>query len=671
MNKLTLHLIKGLTGIDIEELENHIDTLQTKNQQLSFLIKDANKESAYRRSQFAESQKQLVRSEENTNNLSIILSAQNNEICTLQKDLTGVLGYIAALYKQKQDLQNENQRIAKQIEKLHTLHAQLQAEKEAQDRHINELIHTVSAHSQLKNTLQDTEKEIEEHKEAINTQKQENDILQKEIKRLQDTAKQERINQEQAAKEWQEKHTALQQKFVQAEAEKELLSRTIDDLRQTVSQMKEEKEKIEESFSTIQKEQEETWKKEIVQSEQNARIQKQKNETLKKEIELLQDSLAQTKDTCQQMQKKAQEQQEECTGLQQKLSQAEAEKTKLNTTIAELQHSLQQWQEKQPPQPEKCTDASDSVPEEQSGSSLLQAYQVMKAELEKSTLHHPYTRITLASNGSQSIYESKSLQLKTELFTWGIEGKEVILDEPHFIAHDEIEKIEGIETPFLSDAISCDFSDNGNASEIAETLLMAICCYRPLHITYRDKNGRSSERNLYWICFQPQGKKQIHLPYEGLFNDMLEGEIDSDHILAMHTHHQEARVFAINQIQSIQVFDAFVTTDKGIQTLIDGLYTAVLVSQPEAADMIYQCLPEQFKQVPQVISRRAHYLILMEDYEKAMELYLSVSPETQIDKHLTWQQINGNAFNNFIRQGIESERFEQLKEALREEGWKL
>lgn len=739
MNKLTLHLIKGLTGIDIEELENNIDTLQTKNQQLSFLIKDANKETSYRRTQLVESQKQLTQSEEKINEQQLTLFAQSKEISTLQKDLTGILKYIAELQQEKQtllllqqsdkneiseqkdiinrlseqihllrqqeqDAQEKNHCLASQIEELKEQCIHLQTEKEAQDRKIADLTHTASVHIQLKDTLQDTEQEKQGWIAKYTA-------LQQELSQVESTS----LQTQEDIQQWKEKYAALQEDFSKAEAEKSTLNQTISDLRNTLLQVQAEKETMESSFEEFQKTQETERKEEAAQNEQIIQVEKQANESLRKEIEQLQDALSQAENACRQTQAETQKQQEAHIGLQQKLSQAESKIAELNQIVTQLQYTLQQSQaaeeeakqalleiqhsqEEKQVRIEECTDtpnnlsngqpdntpetlqpensvstSASSLPEQCTDDSngLLQAYQAMKAELEKSTLHFPYTRITLASNGSQSIYESKSLQLKTELFTWGIEGKEVILDEAHFIAHDEIGKIEGIETPFLHGAISCDFSDEGNAGEIAETLLMAICSYHPLRITYRDKNGRSSERNLYWICFQPQGKNHIKLPYEDLFNDMLEGEIDSDHILAMHAHHQDARIFTINQIQSIQVFDAFVTTDRGIRTQIDGLYASILASQPEAADMIYQCLPEQFKQEPQVISRRAHYLILAGDYEKAMELYLSIHPKTNIEKHSTWQQANGEAFDAFIQRGVESERFEQLKEALREEGWEL
>ena len=49
MGKLTFHLIKKLTGVDIEQLQEDNNSLNIKTQQLSFDVKDANKEAAYKR----------------------------------------------------------------------------------------------------------------------------------------------------------------------------------------------------------------------------------------------------------------------------------------------------------------------------------------------------------------------------------------------------------------------------------------------------------------------------------------------------------------------------------------------------------------------------------------------------------------------------------------------
>ena len=57
MGKFTFHLIKKLTGIDIEQLQNDNEALLIKNQQLSFEVKDANKEATYKRTQLTKHRK--------------------------------------------------------------------------------------------------------------------------------------------------------------------------------------------------------------------------------------------------------------------------------------------------------------------------------------------------------------------------------------------------------------------------------------------------------------------------------------------------------------------------------------------------------------------------------------------------------------------------------------
>ena len=891
MNKFTLQLIKGLTGIDIEELESRIDSLQTKNQQLSFLIKDANREASYKRTQFIDLQKQLSLSEGKKEEQQIILTAQSQEINILQEDLMGLSKWVSKLQTEQQtdlqlhlhdkhrikeledkvkqlsnqlqglqqhelEVQKKSSQLSKQVEQLQAEYLLLKDEKE---NLTNNYTHTASIQDELKQTLQTTErknkelnnaltelqkelKQIKDEKEEAlhmmqllsesNREEKENHVkemqqikvqlssatdkqtlLQEEIHKWQskydylqqDLAKTEKEKEEQncafttlqedlkqtiekkektlnavqsllensreekdrhteeirllkenllkqtkendriakemeqmkiqlslatdkqtllqeEANEWQSKHDRLQQDLTQTAKEKEEQNRAFTTLQEELKQTIEKKEKTLNAVQSLlenSREEKDRHTEEIRLLQENLLKQTKENDRIAKEMEQMKIQLSLATDKQTLLQEEANEWQSKYDRLQQDLAQTKKEKEELIHTLSKLkeeqtkapqketQHSLQEVQSKENGtsvdieiNKEEVTTAvstSNSIEisagqrerqeifhEKQIASEkgsqstlsdgnhdLLQAYQTMKTELEKSSLHYPYTRITTHPNGCQYIYDSQSLHLKTELFTWGIEGKEVILDEPYFITHDEIERIEGLETPFLTENLVCDFSNEGNGDKVAETLLMGICCYHPLHITYRDKNGRISERNLYWICFQSTKRDKIDLPYENLFNEMMNGEIDSEHISAMHSHHQEPKIFIINQIQSIQVFDAFVTTEKGIKAQIDGLYTSVLTRQPEAAEMIYQCLPTQFKQLPSVISRRAHYEMLTGNYEKAMELYLSIAPDTFINEQSTWQQANGRDFEEFIQQEIESESFEQLKEALREEGWEI
>ena len=612
MGKFTFHLIKKLTGIDIEQLQNDNEALLIKNQQLSFEVKDANKEATYKRTQLTETQE---------------------ELSLAQTELTQLQTSIAEHQKEISHLQTEISRL--QSDKATGLEKMQYSEQEIVSRD-NDI-------QQLKNQLANSERQ----KEVLSTDKKE-----------------------------------LEEKLAEAEKQKETITASKKELEAKLAEVEQQKETIAAS------------KKELEEKLTEVEKQKEILEANKKELE------EQSEKSSQDLTKNYTALQRELSKTQEKLDAIQSENSTLKASLSELQkkmhllleekeqliHEKEQMQTPQPesdkeeqplPQPEneKVTTEPETPQKEEEqqphSSDILEAYQEMKARLEESTLHYPYTRITSETNGCQYIYESRTLQLKAELFIWGVEGKEVVLEENHFIPYNEIAKIEGMETPFATDVMTCDFSEEGNGEEVAEALLMAICCYHPIHITYRDKNGRISERNLYWICFQPQGISSVRLPYEKIFRDMFDGEIDTDHIMAMCAHTPVPRIFIINQILSIQIYDAFVTTRKGIDTQIDGMYYAVLASQSEAADMIYKCLPEQFKKLPAVISYRAHYWMLESDYQKAMKLYLSFAPDTEVEKGKTWAAMNIANFDKFIDNDVEAERFLQLKEALKEEGWPI
>ncbi|WP_417570271.1 hypothetical protein [Phocaeicola coprocola] len=633
MGKFTFHLIKKLTGIDIEQLQNDNEALLIKNQQLSFEVKDANKEATYKRTQLTETQE---------------------ELSLAQTELTQLQTSIAEHQKEISHLQTEISRL--QSDKATGLEKMQYSEQEIVSRD-NDI-------QQLKNQLADSERQ----KEVLATDKKELEAKLAEANKQKETIA--------ASKK------ELEAKLTEAEKQKETIAAGKKELEEKLAESDKQKETIAAS------------KKEL--EAKLAEVEKQKEilEANKKELE------EQSEKSSQDLAKNYTALQRELSETQEKLDAIQSENSTLKANLSELQkkmhlllekkeqliHEKEQMQTAQPesdkeeqplPQPEneKVTAEPETPQKEEEqqphSSDILEAYQEMKARLEESTLHYPYTRITSETNGCQYIYESRTLQLKAELFIWGVEGKEVVLEENHFIPYNEIAKIEGLETPFATDVMTCDFSEEGNGEEVAEALLMAICCYHPIHITYRDKNGRISERNLYWICFQPQGISSVRLPYEKIFRDMFDGEIDTDHIMAMCAHTPVPRIFIINQILSIQIYDAFVTTRKGIDIQIDGMYYAVLASQSEAADMIYKCLPEQFKKLPAVISYRAHYWMLEGDYQKAMKLYLSFAPDTEVEKGKTWAAMNIANFDKFIDNDVEAEKFLQLKEALKEEGWPI
>ena len=738
MGKFTFHLIKKLTGIDIEQLQNDNEALLIKNQQLSFEVKDANKEATYKRTQLTETQEELSLAQTELTQLQTSIAEHQKEISHLQTEIsrlqsdkaTGLekMQYseqeivsrdndIQQLKNQLADSERQKEVLATDKKELEAKLTEAEKQKETITASKKELEAKLAEAEKQKETIAASKKELEEKLAEAEKQKEIITASKKELEaRLTEAAKQKETITA-SKKELEEKLTEaekqketiatakkeLEEKLTEAEKQKETIAAGKKELEAKLAEVEQQKETIaaskkelEEKLAEAEKQKETiaASKKELEEKLTEVEKQKEILEANKKELE------EQSEKSSQDLAKNYTALQRELSETQEKLDAIQSENSTLKANLSELQkkmhllleekeqliHEKEQMQTPQPesdkeeqplPQPEneKVTAEPETPQKEEEqqphSSDILEAYQEMKARLEESTLHYPYTRITSETNGCQYIYESRTLQLKAELFIWGVEGKEVVLEENHFIPYNEIAKIEGLETPFATDVMTCDFSEEGNGEEVAEALLMAICCYHPIHITYRDKNGRISERNLYWICFQPQGISSVRLPYEKIFRDMFDGEIDTDHIMAMCAHTPVPRIFIINQILSIQIYDAFVTTRKGIDTQIDGMYYAVLASQSEAADMIYKCLPEQFKKLPAVISYRAHYWMLESDYQKAMKLYLSFAPDTEVEKGKTWAAMNIANFDKFIDNDVEAERFLQLKEALKEEGWPI
>ena len=717
MGKFTFHLIKKLTGIDIEQLQNDNEALLIKNQQLSFEVKDANKEATYKRTQLTETQEELSLAQTELTQLQTSIAEHQKEISHLQTEISRLQSDKATGLEKMQYSEQEIVSRDNDIQQLKNQLANSERQKEVLSTDKKELEEKLAEAEKQKETITASKKELEaklteaeKQKETIAASKKELEEKLTEAEKQKETiaAGKKELEAKLAEVEQQKETIAtakkeLEEKLTEAEKQKETIAAGKKELEAKLAEVEQQKETIaaskkelEEKLAEAEKQKETiaASKKELEEKLTEVEKQKEILEANKKELE------EQSEKSSQDLTKNYTALQRELSKTQEKLDAIQSENSTLKANLSELQkkmhllleekeqliHEKEQMQTPQPesdkeeqplPQPEneKVTTEPETPQKEEEqqphSSDILEAYQEMKARLEESTLHYPYTRITSETNGCQYIYESRTLQLKAELFIWGVEGKEVVLEENHFIPYNEIAKIEGLETPFATDVMTCDFSEEGNGEEVAEALLMAICCYHPIHITYRDKNGRISERNLYWICFQPQGISSVRLPYEKIFRDMFDGEIDTDHIMAMCAHTPVPRIFIINQILSIQIYDAFVTTRKGIDTQIDGMYYAVLASQSEAADMIYKCLPEQFKKLPAVISYRAHYWMLEGNYQKAMKLYLSFAPDTEVEKGKTWAAMNIANFDKFIDNDVEAERFLQLKEALKEEGWPI
>ena len=793
MGKLTFHLIKKLTGVDIEQLQDDNNSLNIKTQQLSFDVKDANKEAAYKRMQLSEAQESLTKTQEEltktqeelTQSQAAVGELQKN-ISALQEEITSLQSGVTDLQKAKEAECDNLQQSNEQLAKLKQQNDALLKEKEAAENRVKELESEVkklsdqltALNTELENANKSQKQQAEEAQKALAEVENKFSELQntysesqKSYSQLQNEKAEAEANAHAKLEELKNVFQQLQAEKAEAEAnaQKQLqeLQSSYQQLQKDSTAQSDENKSLKQQIEEIQKAFAETESKiselQAQKTEAETSVQAQLEETQNAFLQLQKDSIAQNEEN-QLLKQQAEEAQKVLTEVEGKLSElqagkeeAEADRQAVIAQLAELQHenallkeqlaaqkeaeeeeklqeketspteteeeekeeeavapekeeettteteepeeseteekeetaaaekeaekeaedpeqkeeeiAEQPKQEEPEPQPEKP--AEQPKPKEEPAehpTDIVEAYQEMKAKLEEATLKFPYTRITCAPDSRQYIYDSHTLGLKAELFVWGIEGKEMILDEYHFIPYDEIDQIEGLDTIYSTEQITNSVEDDVTA--IAETLLAAICASRPVHVTYRDKNGRISEKNLYWLCFQPADKRIIRLPYDNMFDDMFEEKIDPEHIVAMSAHNGEPRIFIISQILSIQVYDCFFSNTRGVKAITEAMRTAIRHEQPEAAEVIYNTLPDKLKETPKVVSSLANTYLLQGEYEKAVKLYLSLSPDQVVEGRTGWADYNLREFDELIRRGIEPEAFMQLKEALKEEGWK-
>lgn len=731
MGKLTFHLIKKLTGVDIEQLQEDNNSLNIKTQQLSFDVKDANKEAAYKRTQLSEAQEELTKTQEEltktqeelTQSQAAVTELQKN-ISNLQEEITRLQSGVTdlqkakeaecdslqqsneqlvnlklqneALLKEKEDAENRIKELEAEAKKLSdqltALNAELvkanQLQKQQAEEAQKALAEAESKFSELQNSYSESQNSYSQlQKEKAEAEANANaklDDLQNAFQQLQADKAEAEANAQKQLQELQTTYQQLQNDITAKSEENQSLKQQAEDTQKVLtevegklSELQAEKEAAEADrqaviaqLAELQRENA-MLKEQLAAKEEAERLQEEASPTETEEEEKEEEAVAPEKESEEETTTETEEPEESETEEKEETAAAkeEAEKETEEPEQKEEEIAEQPKQEEPEPQPEKP--AEQPKPKEEPAehpTDIVEAYQEMKAKLEEATLKFPYTRITCAPDSRQYIYDSHTLGLKAELFVWGIEGKEMILDEYHFIPYDEIDQIEGLDTIYSTEQITNSVEDDVTA--IAETLLAAICASRPVHVTYRDKNGRISEKNLYWLCFQPADKRIIRLPYDNMFDDMFEEKIDPEHIVAMSAHNGEPRIFIISQILSIQVFDCFFSNARGVKTITEAMRTAIRHEQPEAAEVIYNTLPDKLKETPKVVSSLANTYLLQGEYEKAVKLYLSLSPNQTVEGRTGWADYNLREFDELIRRGIEPEAFMQLKEALKEEGWK-
>lgn len=733
MGKLTFHLIKKLTGVDIEQLQEDNNSLNIKTQQLSFDVKDANKEAAYKRTQLSEAQEELTKTQEEltktqeelTQSQAAVGELQKN-ISALQEEITSLQSGVTDLQKAKEaecdNLQQSNEQLAElkqqneallkekgatenrvkeleaEVEKLSdqltALNAELDSTNKSHKQQAEEaqkaLAEAESKFSELQNAYSESQKSYSqlqnEKAEAEANAHAKLEELKNVFQQLQADKAEAEANAQKQLQELQSSYQQLQKDSIAQNEENQSLKQQAEETQKVLTE-------VESKLSELQagKEEAEADRQAVIAQlaelqRENALLKEQLTAQKEEEEEKLQEETSPTETAEEEKEEEAvapeKESEEETTTETEKPEESETEEKEETAATEEeagkeaeepeqeeeeiAEEPKQEEPEHQPEEP-----AEQPKPKEEPAehpTDIVEAYQEMKAKLEEATLKFPYTRITCAPDSRQYIYDSHTLGLKAELFVWGIEGKEMILDEYHFIPYDEIDQIEGLDTIYSTEQITNSVEDDVTA--IAETLLAAICASRPVHVTYRDKNGRISEKNLYWLCFQPADKRIIRLPYDNMFDDMFEEKIDPEHIVAMSAHNGEPRIFIISQILSIQVFDCFFSNTRGVKAITEAMRTAIRHEQPEAAEVIYNTLPDKLKETPKVVSSLANTYLLQGEYEKAVKLYLSLSPDQKVEGRTGWADYNLREFDELIRRGIEPEAFMQLKEALKEEGWK-
>ena len=707
MGKLTFHLIKKLTGVDIEQLQEDNNSLNIKTQQLSFDVKDANKEAAYKRTQLSEAQEELTKTQEEltktqeelTQSQAAVTELQKN-ISNLQEEITRLQSGVTDLQKAKEAECDSLQQSNEQLVNLKLQNEALLKEKEDAENRIKELeaeakklsdqltalnAELVKANQLQKQQAEEAQKALAEAESKFSELQNSYSESQNSYSQLQKEKAEAEANAQKQLQELQSTYQQLQNDITAKSEENQSLKQQAEDTQKVLTEIegklselqagKEEAEADRQAviaqLAELQRENALLKEHLAAKEEEAEKLQEEASPTETAEEEQKEEAVAPEKESKEETTTETEEPEESETEEKEETAAAEEEVEKETEEPEQKEEEIAEQPKQEEPEPQPEKPAEQPKPKEEPAehpTDIVEAYQEMKAKLEEATLKFPYTRITCAPDSRQYIYDSHTLGLKAELFVWGIEGKEMILDEYHFIPYDEIDQIEGLDTIYSTEQITNSVEDDVTA--IAETLLAAICASRPVHVTYRDKNGRISEKNLYWLGFQPADKRIIRLPYDNMFDDMFEEKIDPEHIVAMSAHNGEPRIFIISQILSIQVFDCFFSNARGVKTITEAMRTAIRHEQPEAAEVIYNTLPDKLKETPKVVSSLANTYLLQGEYEKAVKLYLSLSPDQTVEGRTGWADYNLREFDELIRRGIEPEAFMQLKEALKEEGWK-
>lgn len=239
-------------------------------------------------------------------------------------------------------------------------------------------------------------------------------------------------------------------------------------------------------------------------------------------------------------------------------------------------------------------------------------------------------------------------------------------------------KNETVELPFwqieeIAGADNIDKPIEGGAQlsmeRLQAVLADAVCQYHPVAVQYRGADGNWQQTVLYWLTFAPLQGGSVSLPYGGLFQDLMTDSVDPESIVGMSAlHHRVVRV-ALRDIRSIRVLDVFVTEREGIGALVNGIYCAVLYQQAPLAELLYNSLPEDVKQMPYAQANYAHLCMLKQEYKKAYAIYTSIDPQQPMQENMTWEDMISNDFTELVKNDVEPELFIRMAHDLNRAGW--
>ena len=597
MGKLALKIYKALYGLDIEAQSNELTRLRLENKRLSELLRSTSREYNALNDKYKKKKESL-----------------SNECGAVSEELNELKGKYEALVMEKENLENtlkensekfkeetdrislESEKMSGEIENLQKVIEGLNAEKDTLEKEKETLRMEKESLCKEKETLckeketlgtekENLSKELESlnelHKAEKENHNSEYELVADELKALKEKYEalvKEKEELEKSAKENSEKHKEETSK-ISFESEKmcgeiENLQKVIEGLNTEKDALIKEKENLRNENETLLQEKDVlSSEKEKIKSANEAHIAEK--DKLNKEIDSLGKDIASLKELYQ-------KEKEENTTLSEKVKTLESEIANLSLTAQtteEVSSVVEEENEEIPAVETSIDNKSEKISDDEE-----EMKEMMQKEIISLTQKYDYIRVT-TTIGNQYIYQSRHFQLRTGLFDWGIGGKEIITDEILYLENSAVAKMEGLDSPFDGEELICNMEDEDSASAVADSLLMAICTYQPIQVNYHDKNGRTTQKNLYHVTFKPLANK-FSLPYKNLFRDMLDEKIDAEQLSALCPHNPEPRNFAIPQIQTLRRFNAFFTTKEGIETLKEGIKLAQDAEQTELAEVL-------------------------------------------------------------------------------------